>query len=842
MEFSAKKLLITVWAFGLISQFSFSPTMAQAVIYEIEAQPLASALTQFARQANLSINYSGMDISSVYSLGTSRHVSKSVSLRTLLRGTGVGFRFTDVNTLQLYWLPAEREDEQSIEKPSIENMDRADFIEELRVTAIKRPSTSFKLPVSVSGITALALQDLGSYDFQSLAPHLAGVSTTNLGPGRNKIFVRGLSDGPFSDRTQAVVGVYIDETPVNFSDTNPDIRLFDVERVELIRGPQGTLYGAGSLGGIYKIITKKPELDVTRMQVRASASRTEGAGENALFDVLFNTPIVANKLGFRLTGYVDVRDGYIDDTALQLENVNDLAIYGARPALRWKIASDWTLDAVFNLQSIRYDDTQYFQRTLGRNNRANVLQEPYDDDFIHGSLTLSGKVGSATLTSATAYVDRKIEEITDASNGLTILSNFDDFPVQPPELGTFAQISGVGEFFADFRSNAAGYFVRNDIVTLSHETRLQSETGQQFDWLLGVFYLRREQETNTLLAIAFDEREPVIAFADVRVDTTNDLALFGEASYQLTRKLSLSGGLRYSHSMLDLSFRSLIAPEGTDLTVNDDRSADKFVPKLALRYEWQENLQAYAQVSVGFRVGGINIDTPLEALIAADPDEGFVDGFQSNFQSDTLINYEIGIKSYWFDRRLSFNLSTFYVDWTDIQSDQLSEAGLPFVTNVGNARSLGYEIELTANLLKGLELRGSIFRNDSELRDSNVFLGAEQGDRLPTIPETSFSVALLYQFDFGSNWVSTISADYAYTGGSALTFDEENSPQMGDFGILNVRWQLSQDNWNFGIFAQNLTDSSANTFSFGNNFTVLDGNQVTPPRPRTIGIFVERSF
>ena len=819
-----------------LSQVAWS----QPRFFVIEQQSLVDALVDFAEQAQLSINFSNLDLTGIQTAGSSRNVSKRVVLRQLLQGTGFGFRFIDNNSVELFKLLPGR---AANEKTTSEIRPKETVgIEELVVTAIKRPTTSFDLPVSVSGVASMVLEDLGAYDFQTLVPHLAGVSTTNLGPGRNKIFVRGLSDGPFADRTQAVVGVYIDEAPINFSDTNPDIRLYDADRIELIRGPQGTLYGAGSLGGIYKIVTNKPILHETSGRARTSLSHTEGGGENGLVDVVFNTPLLRDKVGFRFAGYANIKDGYIDDLALGLPNVNDLAIYGGRAALRWKVNNNWVIDGAVNIQSIRYDDSQYFESSLGRNKRATQLQEPYDDDFIQANLTIKGRLGNALLTSATAVVDRTIKDTSDASIGTDFIGDIAAIETDLLVSSNLMRFGGAEDFFEVSSTGAAGFFTRDDIVTVSHETRLQSENAGRLNWLLGVFYLGRQQDSESVLGLRLDENEARIAFTEHRRNNTDDFAVFGETIWNMRNNLSLTAGLRYSRSTFKLSYMSTLATDGSELIVEDNKTTTKLIPKMALRYEWSPDVQTYLQVSVGYRAGGININTPLSALQAGDPDLALEVNVPRDFQSDTLVNYEAGIKSYWFDRRLSLNISAFYVRWFDIQSDQFNSDGFPFVTNVGSARNLGYEVEFAANLFAGFELRGSFFWNDSELLDDNPFLGANAGDRLPTIPENTVSMAALYQFDLSHNWRATISANYAYIGASALRFDEDTSPQMGDYGILNASLQISNDMWKIGLFANNLTDTKANTFSFGNSFTIDVDEQVTPPRPRTFGIFVERKF
>lgn len=697
--------------------------------------------------------------------------------------------------------------------------------------------------MSISGVSSLQFDDLQAYDLQSLAPQLAGVFSTNLGPGRNKIFVRGLSDGAFSDRTQGVVGVYIDETPVNFSDTNPDIRLFDVEHIELVRGPQGTLYGAGSLGGLYRIISNKPDLTDTSFRTRVAAEVTEGAGIGVTLDGVYNQPIIEDKLAFRVSAYLEEHDGYIDNPRLGTTDTNDLEIWGLRPSLLWQINSNWSLDASFNLQTINYDDAQYYFADQGRNQKDTFTQEPYEDVFTHTSLTLKGKIGSTLLTTATAYVSREVIETADATVGLPFLDTIVNAADTLPLLDDFNQFGEVRAFSDFFAQDAVGYFTRDEIKTLSHETRLQSNDGGTFDWLLGFYFLARNSELDSLLLLGETDETPRIAQSEEREESVIEFAFFGEASYQITDKFSVTGGARYSKHRTEVDYTSLFTPDSTSFTLQEDANTEEFTPKLALRYQWSDAIQTYAQVSMGYRVGGININTPIEALLAVQGPENGPDEIESEeFEADELVNYELGIKSFWFDRALSFNASVYYVDWFDIQSDQISEAGFPFITNVGDARSIGYEIEFSARLFPGFELSGSLFGNETELREDNSFLGARRGDRLPTIPANTYSLAALYQFDINRDWSATLAADYAYTGESSIGFNEEGSPNMGGYGIVNARFQAFYDRWKLGLYVRNLTDSTANTFAFGNSFSFRNRAQVTPPRPRTIGIFVETRF
>ncbi|TNE67821.1 MAG: TonB-dependent receptor [Alphaproteobacteria bacterium] len=839
-----------VIAILLAANCLLAPSSAQASVqiksYEIPAGPLDTALYTFAEEAKLSISFSGLDLAKAQSVGTSGQISKEASLRSILKDTGFSFRFITSSSVQIFVRERNTTDD-TVEKPDIAELEvdqeRPEYVEDLVVTATKRPETSFGLPVSVSAVSSLALEDLGTYDLQSLAAHLAGVSTTNLGPGRNKIFIRGLSDGPYADRTTSMVGVYLDEAPINFSDTNPDIRLYDVERIELMRGPQGTLYGAGSLGGLYRVISAKPVLNDTFGKTRIGVGVTKGGGHNGNIDVIFNTPLKTDQLGFRISAYGHMRGGYIDDVARGLENLNDLDIYGMRPSVRWQINNAWVLDTSINLQAIRYDDSQYYFEEQGRNKRSLQLSEPYGDNFVHGVVTLKGRMGSVQLTSATSFVDRTLHETFDASEGLPFAERLKNLSEDEYVSSNLIDIGDGEDFLGDAQPGTLGYFTREDINTLGHETRLQSSDSSRFEWLAGVYYLHSTSNSDRLMLVATESGAPGIVLAEKQIERAEDIALFGEASYRVSSKFSVTAGIRYAYNTLALDYVSDFALAEERQAHEKQKATTKLIPKIAARYQWSDDIQTYAQIGMGYREGGFNILSPFEALARPEAGSRQSEDFEPReLRSDEIINYEVGLKSYWLNRDLSLNLAAFYVRWLNIQSDQLGYSGLPYVTNVGNARNLGFEIEFSARPIHGLEVSGSLFWNDSELQDGNPSLGAEPGDRLPAIPEPTFSLAALYQFDVNRHWLATLSATYSFTGDSVLTFDEENSLGMGDYSIVNAHFEFSDSSWKLGLYVENLTDSRANTFSYGNPFTVSRNNQVTPPRPRTIGVYLERKF
>jgi outer membrane receptor protein involved in Fe transport len=495
------------------------------------------------------------------------------------------------------------------------------------------------------------------------------------------------------------------------------------------------------------------------------------------------------------------------------------------------------------LQAIRYDDSQYYFNELGRNNRSLQLSEPYGDNFVHGAITLKGKMGSLRLTSATSFVDRTLSETFDATEGLPFAEQLKNLSADQYLPGNLIEIGDGHDFLGDAQPGTLGYFTREDINTFGHETRLQSSGGAQFEWLAGFYYLHSTSDSDRLMLAATETGAPGIILAEKRIERAEDVALFGEASYRISSKFSVTAGIRYARNTIALDYTSEFALAEEPQAHEKRKATTKLIPKVAARYQWSEDIQTYAQISMGYREGGFNILSPFEALARPDAVGHRSDDFEPvELRSDELINYEVGLKSYWFNRDLSLNFSAFYIRWLNIQSDQLGYSGLPYVTNVGDARNLGFEIEFSARPISGLEISGTLFWNDSKLQSGNPSLGAEPGDRLPAVPEPTASLAALYQFDVNGNWLATVSATYSFTGDSVIAFDEENSARMGDYSIVNARLELSNSNWKIGLYADNLTDSRANTFSYGNPFTVSKNNQVTPPRPRTIGVYVERKF
>ena len=288
-------------------------------------------------------------------------------------------------------------------------------VSEIVVTAGRRAELPGRAPASITALSGAALAARGHNDTEDLSLDVAGMTVTNLGPGRDKILLRGLSDGVFTGQTQTTVGVYLDDTPITYNAPNPDLRLVDVDRVEVMRGPQGTLYGIGSVGGIVRIVTNKPNLDSYAADAEVSLSKTQHGGGNGDAEVTVNLPLVEGRLAVRGAGYVERRSGYIDDVNLGLKNVNDVARDGYRLSAKAVLNQVWSASIGQVHQSIKTDDTQYEEVGFGALRRGNSVREPHDNAFDETFANLDGDFGWGRLTASSSRLVHHLDDQYDAS-------------------------------------------------------------------------------------------------------------------------------------------------------------------------------------------------------------------------------------------------------------------------------------------------------------------------------------------------------------------------------------------------------------------------------------------
>ena len=755
------------------------------VTVHIRSEPLAEALVDFAVQAGLSINESGVDFRDAASNAVDGSFTQQDALARLLAGTGYEFEFVTPDTVEI------RVASRAQTRP-------APAIEKVVVTATKRREVAQLLPYSIAVSKGTELESMGVESSTGLTPYIAGLTATNMGAGEDKLFVRGLTDSVLPGLSESVVGLYLDETRIAGDAPDPDLQLIDIDRVEVLRGPQGSLYGAGALTGLVRIVTRKPVFGEFQSTIGASLATTAGGELSGGVNAMVNLPIVPGELALRLAGYLDRKPGYVDDLALHASNTNRTTIAGGRSALAWQPDDAWTITANAAFQETRAEDSQYYLQSLGPDDRNNLLREPHYDRIFLTGVTAEAGFSGVDLVSNTSFLDRRLRTRFDASQAWPALTGFAPGP--------------------------SPFDYTRSIISFTHETRLSSADDGRWDWLSGLYLAWRAEDFMSTLIGPDAGGAPILGRMETRDDRANEAALFGEVTYRFTPELSLTAGARafYADHIVKAD-RSGLLVSGTPI-FRGKSSQSGVAPKLVLSYRPSDAETYYAQFSEGYRLGGLNVDGPPDAT--GEPER--------SFDSDSLRNYEIGAKLDLFGGTMVANSALYLASWSNVQTDQIAPDGAFYILNAGDVRDLGLELDLAAQPLANLNVQAHGFWNNARLSHTNPLLVANGGG-LPGAPNMSIGLSARYDIALDELGNAYLGASFDYVGTSHLGFGE-NTPTMGNYRLLNVRLGWMRGHWQAVLFADNLTGDVQNTFAFGNPFNIETERQITPPRPRTIGL------
>lgn len=675
--------------------------------------------------------------------------------------------------------------------------------ETIVVTATKRETTLLEVPFSINAQTEEDIQRLGAGTIEDLSRNVAGLNVQNLGPGQSQVSIRGVSAGQIIRDQPGVkeqVGVYLDESVISLSLFQPDLDLFDLNRVETLRGPQGTLFGSGSVGGTIRYITNQPELSNFGGVVEANLNHLDDGEWGGHFKGAVNIPL-GDHAAVRAVGYHTEYAGFIDarHEAGIAEDVNDGRRSGGRLAVRIQPSDKITVTPRIVYQEVR---SHGFNRQevynlyanpfttlrpaiqLGEREQFLRLREKFSDNTLLADLTASADLGGIDLTSVTSYIDREILVSRDASaltGSVSVDLNF------PP--------SGV-----ELPSNLVD---TTDLKTFSQELRLSSNGDGPFQWLIGAFYsdvdriyaqrlptpgydvfidARFGAGTAAAVANGFPLNSPYNA--DLPYDIKQK-ALFGEASYDITEALTATAGLRYYDFKEVRSFVSGgLFSNGDNQT--DETKSDGFSPRLLLSYEATDNVIVNLQASKGFRLGGVN--DPLNEGLCSAQDVIDYGGFDT-YEDESLWNYEAGVKSQF--GPVSINAAAFYTDISNLQVTADAGSCSSRVVFNADAHTMGVEFELTARPAQGLDLSlaGSWVEaefDETRLKQNGQVLeGIRDGNRLPSVPRFQLAASAFYSFPIGDG------EDEAYFGatfqhvGTRFTQpgDQENNPRTFVHGL-----------------------------------------------------------
>jgi iron complex outermembrane recepter protein len=735
------------------------------------------------------------------------------ALTRLLNGAPCVFRIMDNRTVRISVRPV------ATVAPAPAPMDPPrppPLLAEVVVTATKRPVAMDRLPAGVSAISGQQIAATGSVDISRTVGQLAGVQTTNLGPGRDKLLIRGLSDGAFTGRTRSTVGTYLDEAPINYNAPDPDLRLVDLDRIEIIRGPQGALYGSGALAGVYRIVTRKPELEAMSAGVTGSVSATRGGDESYEVDGYINLPIVPGRIAARLVAYDDLQGGYLDNINLGIANVDQTRRNGGRLAFRAQISNAWRLDVAGATQKLHSNDTQYVTAASSTTTRppagtppptrTNSVREAHNNDFTYAGATIQGDFDWGSLTSSASYVHHVYSSQYDAS--ATLAGNF------------VVRSSDIGAYFE--AANADMYV--QDLV-------LRSPGDQSFNWLFGAYIARTVEMTPSSLKILSVGPQVTTAYTENRKDRREEYALYGEGSYEFATGWSATIGGRLFENRVRTTSDVAVTPPYDSRSFDRTRTFQGFSPKIALQKEFRSGDLIYALVSEGYRSGGFN-SSGLFAIAAR----------RATFAPDRLRNYEIGAKLRRLNNRLNVRASAYINDWSNIQTDQYRPSGLAYTANVADARIVGLEAEASYDWPFGLSLQINGLLVESRIRNANADFAAQVTGDLPGVPKTSGGILAVYQGTLNDQLTLRLIGEASYVGASSLSFNASLSPKMGQYLRARLSAEIATENWRATAFVNNPFNDTGDTFAYGNPFSFGQVRQVTPQRPRTVGIRLAATF
>ncbi|MCK5911453.1 MAG: TonB-dependent receptor [Caulobacter sp.] len=724
------------------------------------------------------------------------------ALDRAVAGRGCAYALVDARTVRLSPLKPQARPQVVARPVAPTAIEPVAPLAPLIITAGKRPARLGSLPGGVSVIGSPQLQDTGVGETGSVARQTAGFITTNLGAARNKILLRGLSDGTFTGRTQSTVGTYLDDLPVNYNAPDPDLRLIDVERVEVLRGPQGALYGGGSLSGIYRIVTRAPELGAYSASAGATFADTESGSNSYRFEGVVNVPTSAQS-ALRATLYRDVDGGYLDDVNLRLSNVDKTTRRGGRVA--WRVErGEWEVRLGVAGQSVSSKDTQYVTLAPSGPRRANQVRETHRNRLGQTSLKISGSGDWGQFESVTGYVAHKFASRYDATLALT------QFAEAGVELGLYDESSRVR------------MAVQDALYTGPERGRLR--------WMVGLFAANSIEEGDAGLR-ARSSNVTRTVYNENRKDLLNEYAVYGEASYDLGAGWKASVGGRRFKTTVHTRSHVLAPSPGTSRDLDRKASFSGFSPKVSLQRDLSGGGMIYLLTSEGYRAGGFNSG----GLVVPAPTRRV-------FHPDHLRNYEIGATLTPFRGRLNLRTALFYDDWRNIQTDQYFPSGLSYTANIGDGRNRGVEIEAAWRATNRLTVSGNALFNEPKLTRIAPGFGIGAAASLPGVPDVSFGSLVTYHRPLTTEATLMLTAETGYIGRSRLTFDPRYSPSMGGYYTGKVSAQVMTDRWRAAVFVSNPWNSSSDTFAYGNPFSFGQVRQVTPQRPRTWSLSLSANF
>jgi outer membrane receptor protein involved in Fe transport len=715
--------------------------------------------------------------------------------------------------------------------------------DEVVVTAEKRSETLREVPQSVSVVSADKLEKQQAFSLQDFVSQVPNLSIAQEVPGQGRVVLRGVNTGGVA----STVAIYMDETPFGSSSglangavLASDFDTFDVARVEVLRGPQGTLYGASSLGGVLKYVTRAPELGSYSLRAQGSAAAVEGGDADYSADGVANAPL-GDKAAVRASGFYRRLGGWIDqvgtDGSLTQQNANWGEVYGGRASVLVDPVDKLSVRLSALLQNVRNGSNSFVDAdpVTGKPLYGGLTQSQYYPSFSNVDYrvyngTVNWDLGLASLVSSTSYATLGQNEAQDATK------------VQAAPGLTFGDLA-TAFFGAPGQTLGVVEPQTNHQEKWTQEVRLASPSSQRLEWMVGGYYTHETADLEQVLN-AFDTSAPLKAAGIPALETISlkstyeEIAGFADATLHVTRQFSVAVGGRYSHNSQHAQEIVDGALVGGQTAFTPGLSSEGvFTYSVAPKFEINPNATVYARVAKGYRPGGPN-DLP----------PGAPAGVPTSYKSDSLVSYEAGLKADFLDHRVSLDASAFYLDWTNIQLLAVVNS-FGVNTNGGTAVSKGVEFALTARPTDELTLSASGALTNAKLtKDTDPIIGGLKGDRLPFAPKWSLTLDGDYEHPLADGFSGFAGATLALVGEQSPDFDTAYQAAFGhrfvipSYARLDLRAGVRKDRWMLEVFAKNVANSQGliNVNAYGQLPAGALG--VTPQRPRTVGASLTAHF
>lgn len=776
-----------------------APIAAQAQVAElrIDERRLDRAVEALGRQAGVSIAISDPKLAGIGVRSVRGRMTADAALARMLAGKPLrARRINDRAYIIEQVAPAALATRPSPQSPIVDPAPEPVAEEAIVVTASKRDTLLADYPGAATIVSGgdFALSQAGR-GTDAIADRAAALTSTHLGPGRNKLFIHGIADSSFTGPTQATVGQYWGNTRVTYSAPDPGLKLYDVASVELLEGPQGTLYGAGALGGIIRIVPQAPVLGVVGSAGWGGVQLTEHGDPGGDAGALLNLPVIGDRLAFRGLVYGGIDGGYIDDRLRGIDDVNRVENWGARGALRFAPDAIWTVDLSGAYQSIVGRDAQYASRNAGDLSRESALAQPFANRIALGELSVTGELGPTQLVTTLGIVDQHVDERFDATTG--------DQP---------------------------RYFDQTSRVRLiTSETRLAGRIPGG-GWLVGLNLLRNDTRINREVGFRTLAR-PETGVTNLVEEAT----LYGEATVSPIERLALTAGARLTHSRLSGSAEDapVMLAFRNDPGARASRHETRLLPAVAARYRWSDTFSLFARYQEGYRPGGLAVRSD----------------FIQRFEPDRVATTEAGLRYRDPGGQVALGVTLATTDWRDIQADIIDGVGFPTTANIGDGRVHSAGASARWSPVPELTFDAALYWNDSKVTTPGPALlsalaGARQapGDALPNVADISARAGVDYRTDLASGERLHLRGHARYMGQSTLGIGAMLGKPQGDYIDTAIDARLGDARRGISLSLTNLFDARGNRFALGSPFQLRDEEHLTPLRPRTIRLGFDLSF